>query len=523
MGAFSGRRGGSQLKFAWNRLFVSALAAIAAGFPVSASELSQRVNAWRASHEREIVSQLDALTRLPSVAASPEGIVAAANKLEAELKARGFETAQFAAKNGSPPVVFGSYGAPHAKRTVVFYAHYDGQPVTPSQWSSPPFEPVMRDGLLTPGAKTIDWQHAKLPFNPEWRLFGRAAADDKASIVAFLAAFDALRAMGRAPSINVKVVWEGEEEAGSPHLAEILKAHARELRADVWLIGDGPVNQSRRQTLYFGARGAMDLEATIYGPLRALHDGHYGNWVPNPAVMAAEMIASMRDSEGHILIPGCSDDVHPLSEAEKAAIAKLPPVEDLLKREFAIGRTEGGEGLTASTMRPAINIRGIRAGAVGAEAANAIPIDAAVSIDFRLVPDQTPQSVRGKVERFLKDKGWTIVSDAPDLATRLAHPKIVKVVWSGGYPALRTDMNGPEARAAIEAANDAAGEPVALLPMMGGSVPIYLFHDIFKVPVIGLPIVNHDDSQHAANENLRLKNLWDGIDTYAAMMTELNR
>jgi acetylornithine deacetylase/succinyl-diaminopimelate desuccinylase-like protein len=501
--------------------FVALVGLAAVASPAFASSLSQQVGAYRFSHEPAIVGQLDELTHLKSVAASPDGIIAAATKLESLLKSRGFETARFTAAHGSSPVVFGSYASPGAKRTVVFYAHYDGQPVTPSQWSSDPFVPVMRDGVLGPDAKTVDWKNAKPPFNPEWRLFGRAAADDKASIVAFLAAFDALKAIHREPSANIKVVWEGEEEAGSPHLAEILKAHAKELSADLWLIGDGPVNQSRKPTLYFGARGAVDVEATIYGPLHALHDGHYGNWAPNPAVMAAEMIASMRNSEGRILIPGYSDDVRPLSAAEREAIARLPPVDDGLRREFEIGRSEGGESLTASTMRPALNVRGLRAGAVGAEAANAIPEDAVVSIDFRLVPDQTPAGVRAKVEKFLSDIGWTIVSDTPDAATRLAHPKIVKLVWSGGYPGYRSDMSTPEAVAVIAAADDAAGGQVALLPMMGGSVPIYMFHDIFNVPVIGLPIVNHDDSQHAANENLRLKNLWDGIDTYAALMAEL--
>jgi acetylornithine deacetylase/succinyl-diaminopimelate desuccinylase-like protein len=487
-----------------------------------ASDLGQQVDGYRASHEAAIVEQLDELTRMKSVAANPDGIVAAAAKLEGLLKARGFQTAEFTAQRGSPPLVFGSYGSPHAKRTVMFYAHYDGQPVTPSQWSSDPFGPVMRNGSLGDGARDIDWKNVKPPFDPEWRLFGRAAADDKASIVAFLAAFDALKASGRSPSINIKVVWEGEEEAGSPHLGEILKSHAAELRADLWLIGDGPIHQSRRQALYFGARGAVDVEATVYGPLRALHDGHYGNWAPNPSVMAAELITELRDSDGRILIPGFLDNVRPLTAAEQAAIAKMPPVEDALKYEFGIGRSEGSEGLTASTMRPALNVRGIRAGAVGVEAANAIPVDAVVSIDIRLVPDQTPDSVREEVESFLRDKGWTVVSNAPDLATRLAHPRIVKLAWNAGYPGLRTDMTTPAARAVIAASNDAAGGPVAILPMMGGSVPIYLFDDLFKVPVIILPIVNHDDSQHAANENLRLRNLWDGIDTYAAMMGQLN-
>ena len=118
------------------------------------------------------------------------------------------------------------------------------------------------------------------------------------------------------------------EWSSSAHLDTILKRHAAELAADLWLIGDGPVHQSRTPTLYFGARGSLSLEATIYGPLRALHDGHYGNWAPNPAVMAAELIAQMRDSDGRILIPGFADDVRPLTAAERTAIAHLPPVED---------------------------------------------------------------------------------------------------------------------------------------------------------------------------------------------------
>jgi acetylornithine deacetylase/succinyl-diaminopimelate desuccinylase-like protein len=401
---------------------------------------------------------------------------------------------------------------------VIFYAHYDGQPVTPSQWISDAFVPVMRDGL---SGRDVDWKSAKPPFNPEWRLFGRGAADDKSSITAFLAGFDALKTAKQKPSVNIKVFWEGEEEANSVHLDAILREHAPELRADLWLIGDGPVHQSRAPTLYFGARGSLGLEATIYGPVRALHDGHYGNWVPNPAVMASELIAQMRDSEGRILIPGFGDDVKPLTPAEQAAIARLPAVESGLKQEFGIGRSEGVDGLTASTMRPALNIRGLRSGQVGAEAANAIPVDATVSIDFRLVPGQTPQRVRAKVEAFLVSKGWTVVTGTPELAARLAHPRVVRLAWGSGYPALRSDMTSPAAKGVIAAAEDAAGGPVTLLPMMGASVPINMFDEQFHVPVIGLPITNHDNNQHAANENLRLRNLWDAVTLYAAMMAKL--
>jgi len=497
---------------------------LAAGFalmmavPAFGTELRQQVSDYRAGHEAQIVGQLDELTRLRSVAADREGLAATAARLQNLLKARGFETEAWSA-SGSPPVVYGLLKSPGAKRTTIFYAHYDGQPVTPAQWSSDPFAPVMRDGLA--GAD-VDWKTAKPPFNTEWRLFGRAAADDKSSIVAFLTAFDALRALNRKPSVNIKLVWEGEEESNSPHLSTILKDHAAQLQADVWLIGDGPLHQSRAPTLYFGARGSLGLEATVYGPLRALHDGHYGNWAPNPAVMAAELIGQLRDSDGRILIPGFGDDVRPLTQAERDAIARLPPVESGLKQEFGIGRSEGSEGLTASTMRPALNIRGIRSGQTGAEAANAIPVDASVSVDFRLVPGQTVEGVRAKLEAFLKTKGWTVVHEPPDLAMRLAHPRIVRLDWGGGYPALRSDMTSPAAKGVIAAAEKAAGGPVTILPMMGASVPIYELDALFHMPVIGLPITNHDNNQHAANENLRLKNLWDAINLYAAMMAELN-
>jgi acetylornithine deacetylase/succinyl-diaminopimelate desuccinylase-like protein len=274
--------------------------------------------------------------------------------------------------------------------------------------------------------------------------------------------------------------------------------------------------------LYFGARGTVGLEATIYGPIRALHDGHYGNWVPNPAAMAATLIAQMRDDEGRILIPGFADDVRALSPVEQEAIRQLPPVEDTLRQQFGIGRSEGNDGLVLSLMRPALNVRGLRSGQVGEAAANAIPVDATISIDFRLVPDQTPESVRAKVEAFLQSKAWTVVAQPPDRAMRLAHPRIVRLDWEPGYPAYRADMSTPIAKALRASASQAAQYPVAVLPMMGGSVPMYLFADAFKLPVVGLPIVNFDNNQHAANENQRLQNLWDGIETYAAMMASLS-
>jgi acetylornithine deacetylase/succinyl-diaminopimelate desuccinylase-like protein len=483
--------------------------------------LSAQVDGYRRAHEAAIVGELETLTRLKSIAADSEGVVATAHHLEQALSARGFKVSELSAGAGTAPLVFGLLQVAHAKRTVAYYAHYDGQPVTPSQWSHDPFEPLMRAGASLQDP-IVDWHAAAPPFNPEWRLYARAVSDDKASIAAFLAAFDALKALKKTPSVNIKVLWEGEEEAGSTHLPQILRDNQTLLAADLFLIGDGPVHQSRRPMVFFGARGAMGLEATVYGPNRALHDGHYGNWVPNPAVMAAELIAQMRDDEGRIRIPGFSDEVRPLTADEKRAIAQLPSMDADLERDYAIGRTEGSESLPASIMRPALNIRGIRSGQVGAAAANAIPIDASFSIDFRLVPDQTPAGVREKVEHFLTANGWTIVDKEPDADTRRSHPRIIRLAWEMGYGALRSDMSSPPAKAVIAAATAAAGAPVVVMPMSGGSVPLYTFAENFHgSSIICLPIVNHDNNQHAANENLRLQNLWDGIDVYAAMLADL--
>lgn len=486
-----------------------------------AQTLSAKVSAWRQKNETAIVGQLADAISIRSIAVDPAGLDAQADRLKAHLDQRGFKTDLLAA-NGSPKVVFGRYDTPGARRTVVFYAHYDGQPVAPRDWRSDPFVPTLRTGLGVDAAEISDWRTGARPLDPEWRLFGRGAADDKAAIVAFLAAFDALKAVGKRPSINIIVFWEGEEEAGSPHLPAILAAHRDRLKADLWLIGDAPVHQSRTPTLYFGVRGVMALDMTLYGPRRPLHSGHYGNWAPNPAARLAQVIAEMRAPDGRVLIPGFSNGAQPPSAAEKAAIDALPPVDADIRGEIGVAAAESEEGLTLSTQRPALNVRGLSAGQVGDQAQGAIPSQAQAAFDIRLVPGQSPDAVRASVETFLTKRGWTLLDGPPSEADRAAHPQLMRLKWSGGYRALRSDMTTPTSRAVIAAANRAAGRPVALLPMMGGSVPLNMFEDALDAPLIGLPIGNHDNNQHAADENLRLANLWDGIGLYAAMMADLS-
>jgi acetylornithine deacetylase/succinyl-diaminopimelate desuccinylase-like protein len=273
------------------------------------------------------------------------------------------------------------------------------------------------------------------------------------------------------PTVNIKFVFEGEEEAGSPHLAEYLEKYAADLAVDAWILCDGPVHQSRRPQIYYGARGVVDVELTVYGPNRALHSGHYGNWAPNPIVTLTHLVASMRDTEARIAIDGYYDDVVAVSEAEKRALAQGPKFDAEIRRELSLGRTEGSATLNEQILLPALNLRGISGGAVGEKASNSIPTEARASIDFRLVPNQTPERVQQLVEAHIARRGFHIVRGTPDAATRAAYPNVIKVNWGHGYPAARTAMDLPLSRRVAEI----AGSDAVLLPSLGGSIPMYLF------------------------------------------------
>jgi acetylornithine deacetylase/succinyl-diaminopimelate desuccinylase-like protein len=476
---------------------------------------------YREAHGEAILGELAELLRIPNVAVNRDDIERNAARLVEMLKARGAE-ARILRGTPGPPAVYGEIRTPGAERTVVFYAHYDGQPVDPGRWTTPPWEPTLRSGDLTAGAPVLDPDRPPGPLQDEWRLYARSASDDKAPIVAALAAIDALRAAEIPLSVDLKLFLEGEEEAGSEHLTEMLREHAELLAADLWLFGDGPVHQSGRPQVVYGARGVMGLQVTAYGPLRTLHSGHYGNWAPNPIAELAELLAGMRDSDGKILIDGFYDDVRPPSPLVGRALERYPAPDAGLREELALGRTEGGgRPLLETLLQPALNLRGISSGAVGPASRNAIPTEATASIDFRLVPGQTPERVRERVEAHLAQRGYHVTGDVPDAEARRAHPRLVRLEWESGYAALGTPMDHPLSRAVPAILDAALQEEVLRVPLLGGSLPLSRFHDVLGAPLVLVPIVNHDNNQHAPDENLRLGNLWRGIECYAALFARL--
>jgi acetylornithine deacetylase/succinyl-diaminopimelate desuccinylase-like protein len=500
-----------------------ALCAFAAGQENARSPQAVRnlVREYRQMNEAQIVRDYAKLLSLPNMASDTANIRNNASFIMDLLEQRGFNALALNV-SGAPPAVYGELTTPGAKHTLLWYAHYDGQPVDKAQWAGDPWQPVLRDGPVE--GKTLPLDTLKAPLNPEWRIYARGASDDKAPIQALLTAIDALKAANVPLSVNVKVFFEGEEEAGSPHLEKLFSQNIDLLKGDLWLLSDGPVHQSRRMQLFFGARGVTDLELTVYGPARVLHDGHYGNWAPNPAAVLVDLLSRMRDANSHILVPGFYDDVRPLTSAERQAIAQSPDVDAQLKQELGLAWTESpGSALPLAITQPSLNIRGLEAGHVEDKAQNAISPTAKASIDFRLVPNETPERVHELVEKFITQQGFYIVRQTPDLETRRRHARVIKVSWGAGYKAARTSLDDPAALPVLRSIEQTLGSPIIKMPLLGGSVPMYLFTDLLKTPVVGLPIANHDNNQHGPNENLRLQNLWDGIEVFAGILAGAER
>src|SRR5579871_3999492 len=293
---------------------------------------------WRLAHSSAILEQFTEFLSIPNVATDKANIARNADWIAGQLKSHGVNV-RLLESPGAPPVVYGELSTPGARQTLVIYAHYDGQPVELAKWTrQAPFKPYITGDVSDPA-------HA--------RIYARSASDDKGVIIAQLAALERYRDI---------------------------------LSGDLWVFCDGPVHQSGRQQIVFGARGVTGFEITLYGPRRELHSGHYGNWAPNPAMELAQLLASMKDPNGHVTIDGFYDGITPLGDVEKRAIAAAPNIDATLKQEMGFGWSEGnGARLDELLQLPSLNVRGLLSSSVGATARNVIPSEATASIDIRLV------------------------------------------------------------------------------------------------------------------------------------------
>jgi len=486
----------------------------------AAEETLAKVRAWRHSNGWSLLQDFVELLALPNVASDTVNIRRNAEAIRQQLEERGVASELWTLSDEVPPVVYGSLPVAGASRTLGVYVHYDGQPVDESQWAHPAWSPVLLTGAREEGGTQRPLPVAGEEIDPEWRLYGRSTGDDKAPLAAIFGALDALRASNISLTSNLVFLFEGEEEVGSDHLGAYMEEHREALGVDAWLICDGPVHQSRRPQLVFGVRGYTGIDLTVYGATRYLHSGHYGNWAPNPALRLARLLASMKDEEGHVLVEGFYDSTEPISASEVEAMASLPDFDGQLRRELGLARTEAeNASLADRLLLPSLNIRGLQSATVGDAARNIIPTEATASIDIRLAKGNDPEAMLDLVEAHIDKQGYHLVTAEPDLATRLEFPKIIKVDRRSGYKAARTSMDLAVAQEIIAAATRAADGDLVLLPTLGGSLPLHLFTETLAAPVVITPIANHDDNQHAPNENLRLANLWYGIDLMASLLT----
>lgn len=489
----------------------------------NAQNTIDKINKYRAQHERAILREYFSLLSINNYALDKVNMDKNAVFIEAMLKKRGIQTKLLESNTkGSPKAVYGEVIVPGAKQTLIFYAHYDGQAVNPEKWhpSIQPYQPVLLDQSIEKSGKIIAFPANGQAFNPEWRIACRSSSDDKAGVMTIINAYDALVKTGVKLNNNIKFFFEGEEEIGSLHLAEILDKHKDLLKADLWLIADGPVHQSGLPMIDFGVRGDVNVDLTVYGPKRPLHSGHYGNWAPNPCLIMSKLLASMKDEDGKVKIKGYYDDVIPFTASEKQAFNAIPNVDAQMKKELGISKPElGGKTLFETFEWPSLNINGIKCADVEDKARNVITTESKATLDLRQVLGTDYLKQCDLLKKHIMDEGFLVLDRAPTDEERLQYSKIVKFnIVNGGYNAQRTPIDLPIAQQVIKAVQLATNKQLILEPTSGGSLPLYLFEKHLNTRVINLCIVNHDNNQHSENENVRLQNLWDSIAQIAAIM-----
>src|SRR5215471_14935592 len=477
---------------------------------------------------------------LPNDAIVPADIQKNADWLEVAFAKRGFTTRQL--PNEGKPLVFAESGRklPNQK-TVLFYMHFDGQPVIPSQWSQKsPWAAVLRQrrpdasaalATMTPsraGAtpRFEDIDTAKLEsgrLDPEWRIFARSSSDDKGPIMMFLTAFDALKAAGIEPAVNVKVLLDSEEEKGSPTIGKVVTAHRELLRADALLIHDGPMHASNQPTIVFGNRGNTVVHLTVYGPKSNLHSGHYGNYAPNPAQRLAALLATMKDDDGRVIVKGYYDGVK-LSDAERKVLADVPDDEMAIRKRLGIAKAEAvGRNYQEALQYPSLTIRGMAAASVGDKAANIVPSRAVAEINLRTTPGADPAYLFAAIEAHIRAQGYHLTKGEPGDEERATHDKIASFVLLSGSRAAFTPLDadvGTWAAAALSKtfAKNGVAAKIVRIRMMGGTVPTEALVDALAIPFVIVPLVNNDNNQHSFDENVRVGHLLDGTRAFTGLL-----
>jgi acetylornithine deacetylase/succinyl-diaminopimelate desuccinylase-like protein len=439
------------------------------------------------------LEELKALLAIPSISALPEhadDVRRCAEWCADEMRRIGMQNVRLIDTPGNP-VVYGDWlGAPGAP-TVLFYGHYDVQPVDPIElWESPPFTATIRDG----------------------EIYARGSADDKGQVFMHFKAIEAhMKKAGRLP-VNMKIILEGEEEVGSVNLDDFIKAHKAELRADVVVISDSPMFARGVPSICYGLRGLVYFQIDLRGSSTDLHSGSFGGAVANPAMVLAQILAQMKDRGGRIKIPGFYDDVVPLQEEERNAWASLPFNEKKYKQDFGIPKIYGESDYTTlerTWARPTFEVNGLLSGFTGEGAKTVLPAVAMAKVSMRLVPNQDPDKIAKQFEEYVKRTAPKTV----ELTVRRMH---------GGKPWM-TSYDNPYVQAAGRAIEKGFGQP-PVFTREGGSIPVVsTFQEELGLPSVLFGVGLPDENAHAPNEKLDVANFHNGIIASAILYDEISK
>ena len=437
------------------------------------------------------VDELKSYLAIPSISALPEhaeDVQACAEWTAAEMQRVGLENVRVIDTPGNP-VVYADWLHADGAPTILFYGHYDVQPVDPLElWESPPFEATVREG----------------------EIYARGAADDKGQVFMHLKAVEAmLRGSGRLP-VNIRFILEGEEEIGSVNLENFVREHKDELAADVVVISDSPMFDRGVPSICYGLRGLTYLQIDLRGTASDLHSGSFGGAVANPAFVLAQVLAQMKDRGGRVKIPGFYDDVRPLLDAERAEFARLPFNERRYRNDLGAPKLFGERGYTTLERlwgRPTFEVNGMLSGFTGDGAKTVIPAVAMAKVSMRLVPDQDPDRIADLCEAHLRK----VTPPTVELNVKRMH---------GGRPWM-TDFDNPFVQAAGRAIELGFGRrPV--FNREGGSIPVVAtFQEVLGLPSVLFGVGLPDENAHAPNEKLDLGNFHNGIIASAALYNEI--
>jgi acetylornithine deacetylase/succinyl-diaminopimelate desuccinylase-like protein len=483
---------------------------------IAASWQASAQTSWPAEdYTTAAFEQLVEFVRIPNDALDLADIRRNVSWAENEFLQRGFTTRVLETSN--TPLFLAELQTEGAEETLLFYMHLDGQSVDSAKWDqNDPYQPVLK--RYQDGAWVEVDRGEESALDSEWRLFGRSASDDKGPIIMFLASMDMLSDLGKSPAYNIKVVLDGEEERGSTQLPAAVEEYKDLLAADHMIINDGPMHLSGRPTVVYGCRGLARVVLTVYGPRTHQHSGHYGNYAPNPAFRMGALLASMKDKDGRVVIPGYYDGIE-LDAATRRVLSAVPDDPDVIHQTIGIAEPEKvGSNYQESLQYPSLNVRGLAAAWTGPETRTIVPQSATAEIDIRLVPESDPDRLVDLVRHHIESEGYFVTDQPPTEEERARYTHIARLEYNGATLPFRTELDsttGHLMRSAIRAGLD---ENPVDIRIMGGTVPISTFINALGIPAVIVPLVNADNNQHSPNENLRIGNITNGIATFASLL-----